>query len=210
MDSNSHRPGVSLARRTALSALLLTPLAALAQSAKPGRDETINYINNVLRKTQGAAITHTQFGRLHFTETALAYEPGTQTYRTRLVEMLENRIDRWQVRVVHTTVRTRWNMRDAVAVEDLSVTESREGVDVPSAELRRVRVKFRSASVRNQATQQIYRDGIFNAGKTLVDETIDFVSFFYLAAQPDDGKRLRNALLRLKEIEEEVRDPFLN
>jgi hypothetical protein len=203
-------------RRAALTALLLAPLVAAvpagvaAQSSKPNRDETIAYINNVLRKTLGAAITHTQFGRLHITELQLAYEPGTQTYRTRTVETLESRIEQWQVRVVNNTLRTRWNMRDAVAVEELGVTESRGGVDVPSTELRRVRVKFRSASVRNQATQQIYRNGVFNSGKTLLDETIDFVSFFYLAAHPDDGKRLRNALLRLKELDEEVRDPFLN
>jgi hypothetical protein len=36
------------------------------------------------------------------------------------------------------------------------------------------------------------------------------VDFFDRAADPDDGKRLRNALLRLKELDEQERDPFLD
>lgn len=217
MQSNRRQHGLpSRTRRAALAALMLAPLAAaapvaaLAQSAKPNRSETITYINNVLRKTLGTAITHTEYGRLAFTDYSMGYDPSMQTYSTHAVETLDTRVERWQVRVVNTTRRTKWTMRDAVAVEDMTVTESRNGVEFTSNELRRVRVKFRSPSVRNHAMQQIYRNGMFNSGKTLVDESIDFVSFFYLAANPDDGKRLRNALLRLKEIEEEVRDPFLN
>jgi hypothetical protein len=201
----------SLLAAAALASLTAAmPPVALAQTAKPNRDETIAYINNVLRKTLGAAITHTQWGRLQFTELKLYYDGSTQTYWTSTVETLDTRVEGWAVRVVNTTTRTRWSLRDMVAVEDLGVTESREGVDVPSRELRRVRVKFRSPSVRNHGRQQIYRNGMLNSNKVFTDETIDFVSFFYLAANPDDSKRLRNALLRLKELDDEVRDPFLN
>ena len=202
-------------RRLIVAAALLSPLLALvpaadAQPAKPDRKATIEYINNVQAKCEGAVLTTTTLGPSPYIALILSHNSGNKTYRMVTQEKLQATVDGYALQALNTLERFGWNMRNAEAIEDLPVSETRPGGDVTSSTLRRVRVTFRSASVRQVGRMDISHNGRTVEHKVVTDNTINFVSFFYRASDPDDGKRLRNALLRLKELDEQERDPFLD
>jgi hypothetical protein len=184
-------------------------MPAFAQS-KPNRAETVKYINNVIGKAIGATITHVQWGPMPIAVHSLSYDSDRKTYRTVLEEALVTRVEGFNVRVEMPLERYGWSLRNLTAIDDLPVSVSRNGVSSTSTELRRIRVTFRTGSVRQVQRQHIYRNGNHYKSEKITDENINFVTFYYRASDPDDSKRLRNALLRLKELDDEEKDPFLD
>jgi hypothetical protein len=197
--------------KLALSALLLTAFAmpALAQN-RPNRDETIKYINNVIGKSVPVVLTETRHGPMQTTHHGLSYDASSKSYRTALVERLEARVDGYNLRVDATTSRSGWNFRNMKALEDVAALVVGSNGERTNTEVRRVRVSFHTASVRNKVSQDISHNGRVAKSETINESSIDFVTFYYRSADPDDAKRLRNALLRLKELDDEEKDPFLN
>lgn len=202
-------------RRLLVAAALASPLLALvpaahAQPAKPDRKATIEYINNVLARCEGAVLSTTTLGPSPYIALILSHNSGSKTYRMVTQEKLQATVDGYALQSLSTIERFGWNLRNAEVIEDLPVNETRPSGEFTSSTLRRVRVTFRNASVRQVARADVIHNGRTVEQKTVTDNTINFVSFFYRAADPDDGKRLRNALLRLKELDEQERDPFLD
>lgn len=195
----------------ALIALLVQAFAmpALAQN-RPNREETVKYINNVIGKSVPAVLTETRHGPMQLTYHGLSYDPSNKSYRTALVERLEARVDGYNLRVDATTARSGWNFRNMKSLEDVTALVVGTGGERTNTEVRRVRVTFHTASVRNKVSQDISHNGRVAKSETIQESSIDFVTFFYRSADPDDAKRLRNALLRLKELDDEEKDPFLN
>lgn len=203
-----------LQRRTlkfALFALLVQAFAmpALAQN-RPNREETIKYINNVIGKSVPVVLTETREGPMQMTYHGLSYDANTKSYRTALVERLDARVDGYNLRVDATTARSGWNFRNMQSLEDINALVVGSNGERTNTEVRRVRVKFHTASVRNKVSQEISHNGRVAKSETIEESSINFVTFFYRSADPDDAKRLRNALLRLKELDDEEKDPFLN
>ena len=194
-----NRRGFAL--RTILALAAMFPVASNAQE-KPDREATIKYINNVIAKAKGASITQTsQFGPMLITYHSLSYDKDSKSYRTHLTEELNTTVEGYRAWVQADLSRWGWSLRNLDKIEDLPA----EG----TTELRRIKVSFTSGSVRQKHTQRIVVGGREQPTKTLTDETIGFITFFYRSSDPDDAKRLRNATLRLKELDDEEKDPFL-
>ena len=199
-------------RRLVAAAALCTatlPLAAWSQ-AKPSRAETINYINNVLAKAHGFVLNHTSVGSPRITAFRLAHDAGARSYSLEMVEELVNDQQPGVRMIAHVTTRRHgWNLNRMQALDDLEAFLTINGADSRHPDLRRVKIDFPAGSVRQLRTQSVWQNGRFLETRTLTDNTINFVTLFYRAAEPDDGKRLRNAFLRLKELDAEEPDPFL-
>lgn len=194
-----NRRGFALGAVLALAAVF--PVASNAQE-KPDREATIKYINNVIAKSKGASITQTaQYGPMLITYHSLSYDKDSKSYRTHLTEELSTMVDNYRAWAQNDLSRWGWNLRNLDKIEDLPA----EG----TTELRRIKVSFTSGSVRQKQTQRLSVGGREQPVRTLTDETIGFITFFYRASDPDDAKRLRNATLRLKELDDEEKDPFL-
>lgn len=185
--------------------------ATLAQeAAKPDRTATINYINNVIGKSVGAAITQMEFGNVPIRSLRLSYEPGSKSYSVVLEQYAEFSTPRGLAVAKSLQTRSGWTLRNLDALEDLDAQVSNGASSWTSGELRRIKLSFRAESVREVFWTQAFAEGRWQPAITLFNGTRNFVSFFYRAGDPDDSKRLRNALLRLKEIDAAEVDPFLN
>lgn len=202
-------------RRLASLLLLSTALAgggsALAQEpAKPDRAATINYINNVIAKAVGASITQTGFGNVPIRSLRLSYDPGSKSYSVQLEQYAEFNTPGGLAIAKGMQTRNGWTLRNLDALEDLDAQVSNGASSWTSSELRRIKLSFRAESVREVSWSQAFGEGRWYPAVTLFNGTRNFVSLFYRAGDPDDSKRLRNALLRLKEIDAAEVDPFLN
>jgi hypothetical protein len=208
--STAHR--ADLARRSLIGLALFGAVCgtqAWAQ-AQPSRAETITYINNVLAKSAGFVLSHTDAGSPKITSLALTHNPSTKSYMLEMVEELVNSsVPNLRMRGVVRLRRFGWNLNRLQGIEDLEGLVSYSGTTSPHPDLRRVKITFAPGSVRQHHMQWIYQNDRYHSERVLADGTIDFVTFFYRKAEPDDGKRLRNALLRLKELDAEEPDPFL-
>jgi hypothetical protein len=195
-----------------LSALLVPAFAMPAQAQnRPNREETIKYINNVIGKSIPSVLTETREGSMPMYDHSLSYDPNSKSYRVVVLERLDARVDGYNLRANVTTARSGWNFRAMQALEDVeALVVGPGGSERTNQEVRRVRVKFHASPVRHKVSQEIFHSGRMVKSETMTDSSINFVTFFYRSADPDDAKRLRNALLRLKELDDEEKDPFLN
>lgn len=173
----------------------------MAQDTKPSREQTVDYINNVLAKAVGGSITSTGMGAMQITAHTLSYDKAAKAYRTGLTETLSVRDGNNTGYAWRGLERWGWNFKGVSKIEDLPSDTT--------TVLRRVKVSFTNGSVRQKQQQQLTANGRQQPATVLEDNTINFVTFFYRASDPDDGKRLRNAALRLKELDEAEVDPFL-
>jgi hypothetical protein len=205
-------PRARFARRSVIALAMFGAFfstQAFAQ-AKPSRPETLAYINNVLAKSTGFVLTHTDVGSPKITSLTMIYEAATKSYLVELTEeLVNNSIPGQRMRGVTRLRRFGWNMNRLQGIEDVEGLVSYNGGTSTHPDLRRVKITFAPGSVRQHHIQHVYQNDRYHSERVLADGTIDFVTFFYRKAEPDDGKRLRNALLRLKELDAEEPDPFL-
>jgi hypothetical protein len=208
----SAAPRARFARRSVLAVAMFGALfstQAFAQ-AKPSRPETLAYINNVLVKATGFVLTHTDVGSPKITGLTMVYEAATKSYLVELTEeLVNNSVPSQRMRGVTRLRRFGWNMNRLQGIEDVEALVSSNGGTSTHPDLRRVKINFAPGSVRQHHVQYVYQNERFHSERVLTEGTIDFVTFYYRKAEPDDGKRLRNALLRLKELDAEEPDPFL-
>ena len=203
-----------LALSIATFALAAVVGSVQAQDApKPDRAATIQYINNVIAKTHGAVITVTPVIKLAIAQHSLHYDAGTKSYRIFLQETGQQLFPGEGIAYADVRLdRSGWSLRNLESVEELSTMVISGQQQWPSTELRRIKLTFRAESVRELNTARTWgtKLGTPDSTKTYFNGTRNFVSLFYRAGNPDDATRLRNALLRLKELDGEEKDPFLN
>jgi hypothetical protein len=183
------------------------------EATKPDRAATIQYINNVIAKTNGAVITVTPVIKLAIAQHSLHFDVGTKTYRIFLQETGQQLFPGEGIAFADVRLdRSGWSLRNLESVEELSTMVISGQQQWPSTELRRIKLTFRAESVRELNTARTWgtKVGTPDSTKTYFNGTRNFVSLFFRAGDPDDATRLRNALLRLKELDGEVKDPFLN
>lgn len=182
-------------------------------ASKPDRAATIQYINNVIAKTHGAVITVTPVIKLAIAQHSLHHDAGTKSYRIFLQEAGQQLFPGEGMAFADVRLdRSGWSLRNLEAVEDLATMVISGPQQWPSTELRRIKLTFKAESVRELHTARTWgtKRGTPDSTKTYFNGTRNFVSLFYRAGDPDDATRLRNALLRLKELDGEEKDPFLN
>lgn len=203
-----------LALSIATFALAAVVGSVQAQDApKPDRAATIQYINNVIAKTHGAVITVTPVIKLAIAQHSLHYDAGTKSYRIFLQETGQQLFPGEGIAYADVRLdRSGWSLRNLELVEELSTMVISGQQQWPSTELRRIKLTFRAESVRETNTARTWGSKLStpDSTKTYFNGTRNFVSLFYRAGNPDDATRLRNALLRLKELDGEEKDPFLN
>ena len=203
-----------LALSIATFALAAVVGSVQAQDApKPDRAATIQYINNVIAKTHGAVITVTPVIKLAIAQHSLHYDAGTKSYRIFLQETGQQLFPGEGIAYADVRLdRSGWSLRNLELVEELSTMVISGQQQWPSTELRRIKLTFRAESVREINTARTWGSKLStpDSTKTYFNGTRNFVSLFYRAGNPDDATRLRNALLRLKELDGEEKDPFLN
>lgn len=188
---------------------------AFAQEAsKPDRAETIRYINAVIGKSRGATLVMTSMMNAAVADHVLSYDAATKTYRIVLREYGSRTLEpgRGIAYAERILDRTAWTLRNLDRIEDTHAILSNDGQEGQSGEVRRLILHFSAASAREVHTLRIWGTSaqLPSSTRTLANGMSSYVSFLYRIGDPDDPRRLHNALLRLKELDAEVRDPFLD
>ena len=180
---------------------------------KPSREQTIEYINKILKKTIGLEFfaLESSYANQTIIENNLTYNADNRSHELYIRHKHYEADNQW------CKIETRIQYKNFIFKNFSSISDNAlhpaEYIQLTSP-IKYIGIAFPAKEVTKESTAKyLYSNECRNNTNTPLYEAnrpVDRIFIPYPTGDPDDLKRLKNAFLRLKELDADLKDPFLD